>query len=252
MSKVVFILPSNWANNQHSCSNCISTKFLFQIVKMVIQQFKTLMLSVLKLLRRMMCCFSFGRRRKPSLSEPIEIKIVIDGAEETLPAGKQSSSWTRSQHLERDWNSWDDSPRTVTEHIDQYRQRLAKPPTPPPAEREPDFFTELAPVIKPQLKYYLGDDNAKTDFSRLEAKTDVPIALNADLEDWVDDSIDGGWEELDTEQTKQLIREKRREMRQQRQHNIKQPIMDRHIWDRVHNMSVHSIGGHGMSDMMNG
>ncbi|XP_054728305.1 uncharacterized protein LOC129237526 [Anastrepha obliqua] len=191
---------------------------------MVIQQIRTLLLSIVKLLRRMMCCFSFGRRRKPSCSEPIEIRVVVDGGKETLPAGMQSPSWTpQQQHVERDWNSWDDSPRNVTEHIEQYRQRLAKPPTPPPAEQEQDFFTELAPVIKPQLKYYLGNDNNdKTDFSRLEAKSDVPITMNADLEDWVDDSIDGGWDELDTEQTKQLIREKRREMRQQRQQkNVK-------------------------------
>ncbi|XP_039958987.1 uncharacterized protein LOC126759662 [Bactrocera neohumeralis] len=188
---------------------------------MVIQQVKAVLLSIIKLLRRMMCCFSFGRRRKPSFSEPMEIKIVVDGGQATLPVGAQSPSSTRlsqTQHVERDWNTWDDSPRTVTEHIEQYRQRLAKPPTPPPAEQEPDFFTELAPVIKPQPKYYLGDDNTdKANFSRLEAKTDVPITMNADLEDWVDDSVDGGWDELDTEQTKQLIRENRRQMRQQRQ-----------------------------------
>nr|XP_014088016.1 receptor-binding cancer antigen expressed on SiSo cells [Bactrocera oleae] len=188
---------------------------------MVIQQVKTVLLSIIKLLRRMMCCFSFGRRRKPSFSEPMEIKIVVDGGKATLPVGAQSPNSTRlsqTQHVERDWNTWDDSPRTVTEHIEQYRQRLAKPPTPPAAEQEPDFFTELTPVIKPQPKYYLGGDNTdKANFSRLEAKTDVPITMNADLEDWVDDSVDGGWDELDTEQTKQLIRENRRQMRQQRQ-----------------------------------
>lgn len=41
---------------------------------------------------------------------------------------------------ERDWNSWDDSPRTVQEHIEQYRQHIAKPPTPQTEEQEPDFF----------------------------------------------------------------------------------------------------------------
>lgn len=45
--------------------------------------------------------------------------------------------------VERDWNTWDDSPRTVTEHIEQYRQRLAKPPTPPTAVQETDFFTVI-------------------------------------------------------------------------------------------------------------
>lgn len=42
---------------------------------------------------------------------------------------------------ERDWNSWDDSPRSVQEHIEQYRQQIAKPPTTPQTEmNEPDFF----------------------------------------------------------------------------------------------------------------
>lgn len=37
----------------------------------------------------------------------------------------------------------------------------------------------MVPAIKPQLKYYLGSDTEEqTNFSRLEAKTDVPIAIN--------------------------------------------------------------------------
>ncbi|TMW49118.1 hypothetical protein DOY81_005801 [Sarcophaga bullata] len=132
---------------------------------------------------------------------------------------------------ERDWNSWDDSPRTVEEHIEQYRQQIAKPPTPQTEEQEPDFFKELAPVIQPQPKFYLNDDTQpQTNFSRLEAKTDVPIALNADLEDWVDEDS-GDWEQMDTEQAKQLIREKRREMRNMRQKgmNNKSPQMTNHL-----------------------
>lgn len=54
--------------------------------------------------------------------------------------------------VERDWNTWDDSPRTVTEHIEQYRQRLAKPPTPPAAEQEPDFFTVINTLMHIDIK----------------------------------------------------------------------------------------------------
>lgn len=42
----------------------------------------------------------------------------------------------------------------------------------------------------------------------------------ADLEDWAEEDP-GGWEEIDTEQTKLMIREKRREMRNQRQKSTK-------------------------------
>lgn len=127
-----------------------------------------------------------------------------------------------NQGQERDWNSWDDAPRTVEEHIEQYRQKIAKPPTPKTEEPEPDFFSEMAPEIKPQLKVYLGPDvdPNSSNFSRLEAKTDVPITVNADLEDWEEEDP-GGWEELDTETTKKLIREKRKELRHQKNANQK-------------------------------
>jgi hypothetical protein len=28
--------------------------------------------------------------------------------------------------MERDWNSWDDQPRTIEEHIEVYRENLVK------------------------------------------------------------------------------------------------------------------------------
>lgn len=37
--------------------------------------------------------------------------------------------------MERDWNSWDDKPRTVEEHIEQYRENLVKP-------KEPEVIVE--------------------------------------------------------------------------------------------------------------
>lgn len=37
--------------------------------------------------------------------------------------------------MERDWNSWDDKPRTVEEHIEQYRESLVKP-------KEPEIVVE--------------------------------------------------------------------------------------------------------------
>lgn len=36
--------------------------------------------------------------------------------------------------MERDWNSWDDKPRTVEEHIEQYRENLVKPKEPEPVD----------------------------------------------------------------------------------------------------------------------
>ncbi|EDW26425.1 GL12988 [Drosophila persimilis] len=189
-----------------------------------------LLLSIVTLCRRALCCFS--RRRKLSHSgggitsngdQLQAVNVIVERGDFAAAAGSAGGGGgSRSIGRERDWNSWDDSPRTVEEHIEQYRQRMAQPPTPPKEEPEPDFFSELTPTIKPQVKYFLDDptataaSNQQTDFSRLQAQDVVPISDTADLEDWVDDNP-GGWEELDTSGTKQIIREKRREARQQRQ-----------------------------------
>ncbi|XP_030564410.1 receptor-binding cancer antigen expressed on SiSo cells [Drosophila novamexicana] len=189
---------------------------------MVLQQIKMLLLGIITLCRRALCCFSRRRKLSHGGSDQLQAITIGDFPSTTKPAG---TTTTGGGGKERDWNSWDDSPRTVEEHIEQYRQRMAQPPTPPKEEPEPDFFSELTPDIKPQPKYYLDDAAPKpapTDFSRLKAHDMVPISVNADLEDWVDDNS-GGWEELDTSQTKQMIREKRREMRHQRQPPAKAP-----------------------------
>ncbi|XP_017050374.1 receptor-binding cancer antigen expressed on SiSo cells [Drosophila ficusphila] len=193
----------------------------------MLQQIKMLVLGIITLCRRALCCFS--RRRKLSHSGSANgdqlqaVNVIVERGDFSAASSSAAVGNSRSMGpKERDWNSWDDSPRTVEEHIEQYRQRMAQPPTPPKEEPEPDFFSELTPTIKPQMKFYLEDPTTSaaasqsTDFSRLQAQDLVPISNNADLEDWVDDNA-GGWEELDTSQTKQILREKRRELRHQRQ-----------------------------------
>lgn len=180
-------------------------------LNVVIARIKVFFLSIIGALRRAMCCFS--RRRKSSDSDLQFVNVV-----------KTEYSPSRTNESDRDWNSWDDTPRTVEEHIEQYRQKLGRPPTPKEPEPEPDLFGDMMPEIKPQPVYYLGPKTEqKTDFSRLEAKTDIPIALEPELEDWSDETaIDAGWDELDPEATKKLIREKRKELRHQRQAAAKQ------------------------------
>ncbi|KAH8362146.1 hypothetical protein KR084_005382 [Drosophila pseudotakahashii] len=191
----------------------------------MLQQIKMLVLGIITLCRRALCCFS--RRRKLSHSGSSSgsgdlqaVNVIVERGD--FSTGANPTGGRSTGPRERDWNSWDDSPRTVEEHIEQYRQRMAQPPTPPKEEPEPDFFSELTPTIKPQMKFYLEDPSTSaaasqpSDFSRLQAQDLVPISDNADLEDWVDDNA-GGWEELDTSQTKQILREKRRELRHQRQ-----------------------------------
>lgn len=97
-----------------------------------------LLLGIITLCRRALCCFS--RRRKLSHSGGDQLQAVMIG-DLAAKAPTGGATGTVGNSKERDWNSWDDSPRTVEEHIEQYRQRMAQPPTPPKEEAEPDFFS---------------------------------------------------------------------------------------------------------------
>lgn len=84
---------------------------------------------------------------------------------------------------DRDWNSWDDSPRTVEEHIEQYRHKLAEKKEDTAAEPEPDFFGDMEPTTIKQAKYYVPTtttaDSSQTAGSRLTANlnADIPISV---------------------------------------------------------------------------
>lgn len=81
----------------------------------------------------------------------------------------------------------------------------------------------MTPKIIKQKKLLIGsgNNNGQADFSRLQAGQTM-ISQGAELEDWNDDedSPAAGWDELDDESTKNLIREKRRELRAQRQQQM--------------------------------
>lgn len=122
--------------------------------------------------------------------------------------------------VEKDWNSWDDSPSTVEEHIERYREQLVAPPPPkePPPEEQMDFFQDMAPKTFSQPIVCIAEDgpaDGEAQFSRLTAQIDIP--LEDGLTDWNDDGPRAGWDDADENTTKQLIRETRKELRQQRQ-----------------------------------
>lgn len=94
----------------------------------------------------------------------------------------------------------------------------------------------MTPKIIKQTKVLLQNESAiPQNFSRLQATTNHITAFGADLEDWNEDDDNHpsvAWEELDDEHTKNLIREKRKELRAQKQqkqkmsgHSVKSPIL---------------------------
>lgn len=79
----------------------------------------------------------------------------------------------------------------------------------------------MTPKIKKQTKLLIKTDTTTSDiptnnFSRLQAGSIPVVTANADLEDITDDETKMGWEEINDENTKQLIIEKRKEIRAQR------------------------------------
>lgn len=77
----------------------------------------------------------------------------------------------------------------------------------------------MTPKIITQTKVLLRTGSSEQpNFSRLVAPTAPILSVGPDLEDWSDENHPAttdpaGWEELDDEHTKNMIREKRREQR---------------------------------------
>uniref|UniRef100_A0A182ITG0 Receptor-binding cancer antigen expressed on SiSo cells n=1 Tax=Anopheles atroparvus TaxID=41427 RepID=A0A182ITG0_ANOAO len=178
------------------------------ITELVMNRIRQLFLALIGVLKRAMCCFS--RRRKMSLSEC-----------EVLSSVSIDRDQSRLKHVpEKDWNSWDDSPKTVEEHIERYRETLAQPSSPVEPQAELDYFQDMAPQILSQPKICIATETEPSDFSRLTAKIDIPVVN--ELEDW-NEGDRHGWDDADETTTKQLIRDTRKELRAQRYQSRHQP-----------------------------
>lgn len=82
----------------------------------------------------------------------------------------------------------------------------------------------MEPKVLKQKKVFVDTGKKVDNFSRLQATgaAAIPHIQTAELEDWSDNEIENGngpagWDEIDDETTRQLIREKKREIRAQRQ-----------------------------------
>lgn len=107
----------------------------------------------------------------------------------------------------------------MEEHIEQYRERLAKPPPVQESAPDLDYFQDMTPQIREQQKLFIATaTEEERNFSRLQASrlADIPAVTN-ELKDWEELEQQQGWEEVDDESTKKLIRETRKELRNQKQ-----------------------------------
>lgn len=117
-----------------------------EIAQRMIAMIKKFFLFFLRIFRRALCCFS--RKRCDSNSQ-------FEGRLEAVNVVNDSPNYKKSNtvsfflpfliddiklcensefpmQMERDWNSWDDKPRTIEEHIESYRENLVKAKEPEP------------------------------------------------------------------------------------------------------------------------
>lgn len=195
------------------------------ITNLVMTRLRHLLVTVAALIKRILCCCF--RRRKASTCES-----GGDAMLSSVDVVRNSAGSRYKNVIEKDWNSWDDSPSTVQEHIERYREQLAAPPPPkePPPEEQIDFFQDMTPKTFSQPIVCIAEDGPAEggggQFSRLTAQIDIPVEDG--LTDWNDDGQRAGWDDADENTTKQLIRETRKELRQQRQQQQQQHLHHHH------------------------
>lgn len=180
----------------------------------MIAMIKKFVLFLLRIIRRALCCFS--RKRCDSNSQHDAHLEVINVVNDS-PNFKKSNivsffyfSLTEINFvqlkMERDWNSWDDKPRTIEEHIEVYRENLVKPKEPEVVDEienidlfaacvsekfllpSDDYlmtccgFQDMAPKIVKQKKVYLNQGGSQQpSFSRLEATASAEIPITVKL-----------------------------------------------------------------------
>lgn len=118
------------------------TEFSIAFDDEMIAMMKKFILFFLRIFRRALCCFS--RKRSDSNSqyedrlEVVNVDSPSYGKSNTVK--KNEVNWNERNSMkvwfqvERDWNTWDDSPKTVEEHIERYRENLVKPKEPEPVD----------------------------------------------------------------------------------------------------------------------
>ncbi|XP_012251646.1 receptor-binding cancer antigen expressed on SiSo cells [Athalia rosae] len=193
-------------------------------IEFAMNRIKALLLLILGIFRRAMCCF---RRRRRSSCESIPL----------LAVGVVPNNVNNHVELEQ-WAQWEENPvvvvpdkpeNIVQAKIEQYRQQVAKPPEPHDEEVQPDFFEDMTPRITRQTKILIRS-KPKEEVTRNTSKFAVltePV-LSTELGEWEDNTA--GWESETVEELadpNEALREQRRRERHQRMLEQQQRRMDR-------------------------
>lgn len=184
-------------------------KVVWNIIKKILSIFG-LILSPLK---RLIC------RRKRKNSDTILPLVNHYPSVENL-----SSNGINHQVQEElgSWDTWEDESAKVRS-VQQYRQQQLQQQTSQEDEPEMDYFSDMTPKLKKQKKVFIKkkDDSVNTQsISSKLAPMDIPMSLQtgSELGSWDDDG--NAWEAEEEDdlswEADNVIREKRRQERQQR------------------------------------
>jgi len=173
----------------------------------MIKQLKALVLLLIHLFQRALCCFK-RRRRYSESSEPLSHVVVNHGLGESKD----------ELHQWNDWEFMNKKPASVSEHIDYYRQqqaKLLKKVEEEEAQQEDvDLFKDMTPKIIRQEKVLIPTSQNSNRISLDVQATDMNF-ISKDLENWEESS---GWgnDSGDWNETQEYLREMKRQEREQK------------------------------------
>ncbi|OAD53819.1 hypothetical protein WN48_08791 [Eufriesea mexicana] len=190
-------------------------------VEFLVNRLKTLIVLLLGVFRRAMCCL---RRRRRSSCDSIPLSAV-GVVPNTL---NNTSTQPELEH----WDQWEENPvvvisdkpvNTIQTKIEEYRQQAFKPES--TEEQQLNFFENMTPKITMQTKI-LVKDKVSENTSWNSSKFD-PMPSN-ELGEWEDDAV--GWEEETTKEFGDLtktLREQKQKEREQRLFEQQQKRVER-------------------------
>lgn len=210
----------------------------------IFNRIKSLCLIFIGLWRRALCCFR--RKRRPSCDAlPLTTVHVVNNC----------STNTRNTENESDmnsWRNWDEesknkTPNTIQEHIEFYRQQAIAARTQQLQQDVEDqthaeiehYFEDMKPKFTGQTKILIKNgaaDSVNTP-SQFHTQETNRLSLNPEMISTINGGQLGEWQESaweneagdDSWEVNTILREKRRQEREQKQLNRQQKLVNKSI-----------------------
>ncbi|XP_054269797.1 receptor-binding cancer antigen expressed on SiSo cells [Macrosteles quadrilineatus] len=178
-------------------------------LEILVNKLKKLLLFIFGLVKRSLCCF---KRRRRSSCDSIPLTGVGVG---TRYEGQNDDveNWTWEEPLKVV-----SEPNSVQHKIEMYRQQAFRQQPEKVEEHDPDFFEDMTPRITRQKKVHVRSNGCEQDVglsSRLTFSPESLPSVGPELGSWEENEGQGNsWEEAESWDAAQLVREKRRAERE--------------------------------------